>query len=111
LYDARPAEQGGVVPDIAPIAGFLLLRLHVSGLAVPVRILAMVVSGGSVLRGFFLVAVILLLGRLAALFHRCFRLRSRLVLLLAGWLFLFLYHVMSPQKVVGPFIFLREQSR
>jgi hypothetical protein len=76
--------------------GFLLLRIHVSGLAVPVRILAMVVSRGSVLRGFFVVAVILLLGRLAVLFHRCFRLRSRLVLLLAGWLFLFLSHGMSP---------------
>jgi len=56
----------------------------------------MVLSGGSVLRGFFVVVAILLLGRLAFLFHRCFRLRSRLVLLLAGWLFLFLCHGMSP---------------
>jgi hypothetical protein len=75
---------------------FLFLRMHVSGLTVPVRILAMVVSGGSVLRGFFVVVVILLLGRLAVLFHRCFRLRSRLVLLRAGWLFLFINHGMSP---------------
>jgi hypothetical protein len=72
--------------------------MHVSGLAVPVRILAMVVSGGSVLRGFFVVVAISLLGRSAVLFHRCFRLRSRLVLLLAGWLFRFLYHGMSPEK-------------
>ena len=70
--------------------------MHVSGIAVPVRILAMVVSGGSVLRSFFVGALILLLGRLAILFHRCFRLRSRLVLLLADWLFLFLYHGMFP---------------
>jgi len=85
--------------------------MHVSGLAVPVRILTMVGSGGSVLRSFFVVVVILLLGRLAVLFHRCFRLRSRLVLLVAGWLFLFLSHGMSPSTVVGPFIFLRELSR
>jgi ribosomal protein S6E (S10) len=73
--------------------------MHVSGLAVSVRILAMAVSGGSLLRGFFMVVVILLLGRLAVLFHRCFRPRSRLVLL-AGWLCLFLFlllsHRMSP---------------
>jgi len=68
----------------------------------------MVVSGGSVLRGFFVVVVILLLGRLAVLFRRCFRRRSRLVLLLAGWLFLFLCHGMSPEKVIGPFVFLSE---
>jgi hypothetical protein len=43
--------------------------MHVSGLAVPVRILAMVVSGGSVLRGFFVVVVISLLDRLAVLLH------------------------------------------
>jgi hypothetical protein len=69
--------------------------MHVSGLAVPVRILAMFVSRGSALRGFFVVVVILLLGRLAVLFHRCFGLRRCLVLL-AGWLFLFLCHGMSP---------------
>jgi hypothetical protein len=79
-----------------PVAVFLLLRMHVSGLAVPVRILAMFVIGGSVLRGFFAVVVVLLLGRLALLFHRCFRLRRRLELLLAGWLFMFLCHGMSP---------------
>ena len=79
--------------------------MHVSGLAVPVRILAMVVSG-TVLRGFFVVAVILLLGRLAALFHRRFRLRIRMVLL-TGWLFL--YHGMSPDN--RSLHFLREQSR
>jgi hypothetical protein len=67
------------------------LRMHVSGLAVPVRILAMVVSG-TVLRGFLVVAVILLLGRVAVLFHLRFRLRIRMVL--TGWLFL--YHGMSP---------------
>jgi hypothetical protein len=70
--------------------------MHVSGLAVPVRILAMIVSGGSVLRGFFVLAVILLQAPLAVLFHRCFRLRSCLVGLLAGWPFPFLCHGMSP---------------
>jgi hypothetical protein len=51
-----------------------------------------VVSGAGLLRGFFVVVVILLLGRLAVLFRRCFRLRRHL--LLAGWLFLF--HRISP---------------
>ncbi len=55
--------------------------MYVSGLAVPVRILGMAVSGGNVLRGFFVVVVILLLVHFAVLFHRRFRLRSRLVLL------------------------------
>jgi hypothetical protein len=91
-------RTGIVVCSVAhhlPVAGFLLLRMHMSGLAVPIRILAMFVSRGSALRGFFVVVVILLLGRLAVLFHRCFRLRRRLVLL-AGWLFMFLCHGMSP---------------
>jgi hypothetical protein len=68
--------------------------MNVSGLAVPVRILAMVVSGGSMLRGFFMVVAILLLGRLALVFHRFFRLRNHL--LLARWLLQFLCHRMSP---------------
>jgi uncharacterized membrane protein YpjA len=71
--------------------------MHVSGLAVPVRILAMIVSGSGLLRGFFVVAAILLLGCLAVLFHRCFRLRSRLVLVVTGWLFL--YHEISPYRL------------
>jgi hypothetical protein len=70
--------------------------MHVSGLIVPVRILALIVSGGRVLRGFFMVAVFLLLDHMKVLFHRCFGLRSRLVLLLTSWLFPLLYHGMSP---------------
>jgi len=82
------------VPYHLMVAGFLFLGIHVSGLAVPVRILAMVISGSGFLRGIFVAALILLLGRLAVLFHRCFRLCSRLV----AWLFLFLCHGLSPQK-------------
>jgi hypothetical protein len=68
--------------------------MYVSRLAVPVCILALIVSGGSVLLHFSVLVVILLLNRLAVLFHCCFRLHSRLGLLLAGWMFL--WHGMSP---------------
>jgi hypothetical protein len=44
----------------------------------------MVVSGGRVLRSFFVVVAILLPGRLAILFRHGFRLRSCQVLLPAG---------------------------
>lgn len=55
-----------------------------------VRILALIFRGHRGVRGFILAVDTLLLGHLAALFDRCFRLRSRLVLFLAGRLFQFL---------------------
>jgi hypothetical protein len=61
-----------------------------------VRILALIVSGDGVVRGFIVTVDILLLGPLAALFDRCFRWRGRLVLFLADWLFQFLCHGMYP---------------
>ena len=67
----------------------LLLRMHVSSFIMAVRILAVIVSGSRGIRS-FIVAVDILLGHLAARFDCCFRLRSRLVLFLAGWLFQFL---------------------
>jgi hypothetical protein len=69
--------------------------MHMSGLAMPVSILAMIVSGRR-LRAFVVVVAILWLDRFAVLFHHCFKRRSHLVLLLGGWLFLFLYHGLPP---------------
>ena len=85
----------------------LFLRLHVSSLAVPVGILAMFVSRGSLIQRFFVIVAILLLGRSAILFHFCSRLRNRSVMLLAGRYFLFLSHRMPLSLVVGRFIFVR----
>lgn len=75
--------------------------MYVSRFAVPVCILALIVTGGGILRDFSVLVVILLLNRLAVLFHRCFRLNNRLGLLLAGWLFLFLCHGIHLGKLSG----------
>ena len=72
---------------------FLLLRMHVRNLAVSVRILAMIVSRGSVLLRLFVVAVIVVMGCLAMVMGRRLMLRSRMVMMLAGDVPLFLCHV------------------
>jgi len=64
----------------------------VSGLAVAVRILAMVVSRGGVLLRLFVVAVIVVMGRLVVVMGRRLVFRSRLVMMLAGRMRLFLCH-------------------
>jgi hypothetical protein len=64
----------------------------VCGLAVPVRILAMAESRGSVLLRLFVVAVIVVMGCLAMVMGRRLMLRSRIVMMLAGCVLLFLCH-------------------
>jgi hypothetical protein len=70
----------------------LLLRMHVCGLGVPVRILAMVLSRGSVLLRFFMISVIVVMGRLAVVMRRRLMLRSGIVMMFAGSVSLFLCH-------------------
>jgi hypothetical protein len=61
-------------------------------LAVPVRILAMILSRGGVLTRLFVVAVIVVMGRLVVVMGRRLVFRSRLVMMLAGRMRLFLCH-------------------
>jgi hypothetical protein len=64
----------------------------VGGLAVSIRILTMVVGRRGVLLRLFMVAVIVVMGRLAVVMGRRFMLRSRIVMMLAGRVLLFLCH-------------------
>jgi hypothetical protein len=57
--------------------------MHVCGLAVPIGILAMVVSRTGVLPRLFVVAVIVMVGCLAVVMGRCFMFRSSMVMVLA----------------------------
>jgi uncharacterized membrane protein YGL010W len=62
------------------------------GLAVAVRILAMVVSRGRVLLRLLMVAVIVVMGRLQVVMRRRRMLRSGIVMVFAGRVLLFLGH-------------------
>jgi uncharacterized membrane protein YGL010W len=62
------------------------------GLAVAIRVLAMVVSRGRMLLRFFVVAVIVVMSRLPMVMRRRLMLRSRILMMLAGWVLLFLGH-------------------
>jgi hypothetical protein len=64
----------------------------VRALAVAVRILTTVVSRGGVLLRLFVVAVIVVMGRLVVVMGRRRVFRSRLVMMLAGRMRLFLCH-------------------
>jgi hypothetical protein len=64
----------------------------VGGLAVAVRVLAMIESRGGVLPGLFVVAVIVVMGGLAVVMGRGFMLRGRLVMMLTGRVLFFLCH-------------------
>jgi hypothetical protein len=66
--------------------------VDVRRLAVAICILAMVVRRCRVLLGFVVVAVIVVMGRLVVVMGRRFVFRSRLVMMLAGRMRLFLCH-------------------
>jgi hypothetical protein len=71
---------------------FLLLRMLMRDLAVPVRILAMVVSRGRVLLRLFMVGVIVVMGRLPVVMRRRLMFRGGPVMVFGGRVFLFLGH-------------------
>jgi hypothetical protein len=62
------------------------------GLAVAVRVLAMVVSRGRVLLPLLMVAVIVMMGRLPVVMRRQLMLRSGIVMVFSGRVLLFLGH-------------------
>jgi hypothetical protein len=66
--------------------------MHVRGLAVPVRVLAVVLCRGSVLLRFIVIAMIVIMGSLAVVMRRRFMLRGSIVMMLAGLVLLFLCH-------------------
>ncbi len=65
----------------------------VSGLAVPIRILTMVVGRGGVLLRLVVVAMVVVMGRLVVVMGRGLVVRGGVVMMLAGNVFLFLCHV------------------
>jgi hypothetical protein len=73
-----------------PVSTGLLLRMLVRGLAVPVRVLAVVVCRGSMLLRFIVIALIVMMGSLAMVMRRRFMLRGSIVMMLAGYVLLFL---------------------
>ena len=70
----------------------LLLRMHVCGFGVPVRILAMVQRRGSVFLGFVVIAVVKMMRRLPVVVRSCLMMRRGIVMVIAGRVLLFVIH-------------------
>jgi hypothetical protein len=76
--------------------------MHVRGLAVSVRVLAMVEGRSGVLLCLVVVAVIVVMGRLVVVVGRRLMMCSSIVVMLAGRVLLFLCHGNSSFKTTNP---------
>jgi hypothetical protein len=77
---------------VSQSVSLLLLRVLVCDLAVPVRILAVVVGSGGVVLRFGVIAVVVVVGRLTVVMGCCLVLRCGIVMMFAGHVLLFLCH-------------------
>ena len=89
---ARDWIIAGSEPDVEQPLAILLLRMHVCGFAVPVRILTVVLGRGGVLLCLFVVAVIVMMRRLAVVMRRGLVVPGRVVMMLTRHVFHFFCH-------------------